>query len=384
MISSFQTFVPTLMGNGSSTLTGQKAMELGCRNVLVVYDKGLEDTGIVGQIIDNLISAGLKVTKFNGVLPEPPESIVEEGSALAREAAVDGIIAVGGGSSIDTAKAINILMNNPLPISQYFGFQPNLNRGVKLIFIPTTSGTGSEMTSLCVISSRTSKKKDSILSPVCMADLAILDPELTIALPASITAATGVDAFTHAVESMTGKMENPLSDALAREAIHMITKWLPPAIANGKNHLARENMILASSWAGLAFTNALLHLGHGIAHSIGAVYHIPHGIACSLALPEVIQYAAQSKPYKVQQICECMDITIPEHASPTQIGEIARREIRRFLKNVGMPNMKELNIPKSMIPKIAFMVISDSSFTMIPHEISAAEVENLLRHAYNA
>ncbi|GAV22928.1 iron-containing alcohol dehydrogenase [Carboxydothermus pertinax] len=384
MITSFNIFVPLLMGSGSSLRTGLKVRELGCRKVMVVYDKGIKEVGIADQIIENLQNAGIETVLFDGVLPDPPDTMVEEAAEIARKEKIDGIVAVGGGSSIDTAKGINVLINNEPPLRKYFGVQKNLKPGVPMVFIPTTSGTGSEVTNMCVISCTSLGTKDSVVSPVCVAKLAILDPDLTLGLPPKMTAATGIDAFAHAVESLTGGQANPLSDALAREAIRLIVKWLPIAYKDGSNLEARENMLLASTYAGMAFTNALVHLGHSIAHTLGANFHIPHGIACAVALPEVIEYTAKTEYKKVKMICESMGVPLKEDASPEEIGTTARQAIRSFIKSLDIPNMKELGLPLEAVLKLAPKVVADNGFAIVPYRISAAKVAQMLKSAYDA
>lgn len=384
MITSLSVFVPVLMGSGASLRTGLKVRELGCRKVLVIYDKGIEDAGIAGPIVENLQNAGIETVCFDGVLPDPPDTMVEDAAAMARREGVDGIVAVGGGSSIDTAKAINVLINNEPPIRQYFGVQKKLKPGVPMIFIPTTSGTGSEVTNMCVITCTSLGKKDSVVSPVCVGTLAILDPDLTLGMPPKLTASTGVDALAHAVESMTGGQANPLSDALAREAIGLINKWLPVAYRDGSNLEARENMLLASMYAGMAFTNALVHLGHSIAHTLGAHFHIPHGIACGVALPEVIEYAAKTEHKKVRMICECLGAEVKDDATPEEIGAVARDALRALIRSVGIPNLKELGIPLEDVLKLAPLVVADSGFALVPYRITAAKVAGMLRSAYDA
>ena len=270
------------------------------------------DFGIAQPIIDNINDAGIETVCFDGVLPDPPDEMVEEAAEIARSSKCDVIVAIGGGSSMDTAKGVNVLINNPPPIRQYFGVQKNLRPGLPMAFIPTTAGTGSETTNMCVISCVSLNKKDSVVSPVCVGEMAFLDAELTLGLPSVPTAQTGIDAFAHVVESITGAQANPLSDALCRDAIRTIKKWLPVAVADGKNIVAREKMMEASFFAGMAFTNALVHLGHSIGHTIGARFHVPHGQACAFCLPEVIEYTARTEKEKVIMICEAMGVNVPK------------------------------------------------------------------------
>lgn len=384
MITSYEIFVPTLMGSGASLRTGLKVKQMGLKKVLLVYDKGLKDVGIADIIADNLKNAGIEIVIYDKVLPDPPDTMVEEGAVMARSEKIDGILAVGGGSSMDTAKGINVLINNEPPIMQYFGVQKNLKPGVPMVFIPTTSGTGSEVTNMCVISCTSRGNKDSVVSPVCVASLAIIDPDLTMGLPPKMTAATGVDALAHAVESITGAQANPLSDALAREAIRIIAKWLPVAYHDGKNAEAREQMIIASTFAGMAFTNGLVHLGHSIGHTLGAKFHIPHGIGCGIALPEVIEYTSKTEYKKVRMICECLGVDVKEDASPEEIGAEAKKALRALIKSVGIPNLKELGISLEDVLKVAPLVTADTGFALVPYRITAARVAEMLKSAYDA
>ncbi|HBV88939.1 MAG TPA: iron-containing alcohol dehydrogenase [Desulfosporosinus sp.] len=384
MITSYEVFVPSVMGSGASLRTGIKVRALGCKKVLVVYDKGLKAVGIADTIVENLENAGIKTVCFDGVLPDPPDTMVEEAAEMARNETIDGIVAIGGGSAIDTAKGINVLINNTPPIMKYFGVQKNLKPGVPMIFIPTTSGTGSEVTNMCVISCTSRGNKDSVVSPICVGTLAILDPDLTLGLPPAMTSATGVDALAHAVESLTGAHSNPLSDALARDSIRLIARWLPVAYRDGSNLEAREHMILASMFAGMAFTNALVHLGHSIGHTLGAQFHIPHGIACAVTLPEVIEYAAKTESKKVRMICECLGADVPEDATPEEIGAIARTALRSFIKSIGISNLKDLGIPLEAVLKVPPLITADTGFALVPYRITAAKVAELLKSAYDA
>lgn len=384
MITSYNVFVPAIMGSGASLRTGLKVQELGCKKVLVVYDKGIKDVGIADKIVQNIHNASIETICFDDVVPDPPDTMVEEAAELAKREGIDGIVAVGGGSAIDTAKGINVLINNEGPILKYFGVQKNLKPGVPMVFIPTTSGTGSEVTNMTVISCTSRGNKDSVVSPVCVADLAILDPDLTLGLPPKLTAATGVDALAHAVESLTGGQANPLSDALAREAIRLIYKWLPVAYDDGSNVEAREQMILASMYAGMAFTNGLVHVGHSIAHTLGAQFHIPHGVACAITLPEVVEYASKSEHKKVRMICECLGVEVPEDATPEEIGVIGREGLRSFIKSVGIPNLEELGISLEAAMKVAPLVTADASMALAPYRIPASKVAEMLKSAHNA
>ncbi len=384
MITTYKVFVPSVIGSGSSLRTGLELKQLNIKKVLVVYDEGMKKVGISDKILKNLEAAGIEYIVFDKVIPDPPDTTVEEGAKIARESEIEGIVAIGGGSSMDTAKGINVLINNEPPISKYLGVQEGLNDGVPIIAIPTTSGTGSETTNMAVISLTKLNKKDSVVSPVCIPKLAILDPELTLGLPANMTAATGIDALAHAVESLTGAHSNPLSDALSRESIRLIHKWLPVAYEDGSNLEAREFMMYASNYAGMAFTNALVHVGHSIGHTLGANFHIPHGIACALVLPEVMEYAAKTEYKKVAMVCEALGNTIEENATPEEIGKEAKKVLRNFIKSLDIPNIKVLDIKLEDLLKIAPAVTQDSGIALAPYRITTKQVTEMLKSAYNA
>ena len=384
MITTYECFVPPIMGFGASKRIGIALHARGHKKAFVIYDKGMEDFGIAPPIVENLHMSNIETVCFDEVVPDPPDEMVEHAAEIARTAGCDVTVAIGGGSSMDTAKGVNVLINNPPPIRQYFGVPKGLRPGLPMVFVPTTAGTGSETTNMCVISCVSQNKKDSVVSPVCLGSLAILDPELTLGLPPRSTAMTGIDAFAHAVESLTGGQANPLSDALARDAIHTITRWLPRAVENGKDPVAREKMLEASYFAGMAFTNALVHLGHSIGHTIGARFHVPHGLACAFCLPEVIEYTAWTEKEKVEMICEEMGVTVPEGADWKEVGALARDAIRALIKKVGLPNLEQSNIPLDELVKLAPMVTADTGFAIIPYRITAARVAEMFRSAYSA
>lgn len=385
MITSFNVFVPSLMGKGSSKRIGMMMREKGYKKAFVVYDKGVWEVGIVPTIIENINVVGIETVCFDGVLPDPPDVLVEEAAKMACAAGCDVIVGVGGGSAIDTAKGVNVLINNPPPLKQWLGIQKGLKSGLPMIFVPTTAGTGSEVTNMTVVTVTSENRKDSVISPVCQGTLAILDPDLTMGLPPKMTATTGFDALAHALECMTGGDANPLSDALAREVIRSIRKWLPIAVADGKNEIAREKMIEASMFAGMAFTNALVHLGHVIGHAIGARFHVAHGDACAVCMPEVIEWTARSEIEKVRDICECMGATVPEDATWQEVGAIAREAIRSFLKEIGLPaNIQELGLSLEEVLTIVPLVNADNGMCVNPYRITKSEVEALLKAAYDA
>ena len=276
-----------LFGEHAADQVGEKTRALGCSKVLCVYDKGVEDAGIVGPVIENLERAGLKVVRYGGVLPDPPDPMVDECGALARKEQVDGVVGVGGGSTLDTAKAVNVLLGNPGSILDYY-FRPGApghKPGKKLVLIPTTSGTASEVTSVSVITNTKNNTKGGVKGEATVATLAIVDPLLTLGMPPAITAATGMDTFAHALEAYTSGVRNIMSDVLAEKSIELVARYLPTAVKNGFDIEARTNMSFACMIAGMSFADATPHFGHAFGHTLGAAHHVPHGIGCAIAQP---------------------------------------------------------------------------------------------------
>ncbi|AZO96804.1 iron-containing alcohol dehydrogenase [Halocella sp. SP3-1] len=370
---------PIIYGEGSLNLLGNETKKLGCSKVMVVSDKEIIKLDFYSKALKNLKEAGIKVVEFSKIIPDPPDYIINEGGKLAQKEDIDGIIAIGGGSPMDAAKAINILVNNPLPINNYFG-QPVYNPGVPVIMISTTAGTGSESTSIAVVTDTSNNAKNSV---ICNASLGILDPETTLTLPVENTANTGIDTLAHAAEAITAKEGNPKSELLAKDAIIKVINNLPLAISDPRNLVARSNLLIASNFAGIAFNDSLVHLGHAIAHAIGAKFHITHGVICGLALPEVMIYAAGVKAEKVKIVAEAMGIIFKENENSSKIAEKAAKSIREFLKKVNIKSCKELDIPRDEFIGTAKMVISDPCYQFIPKKLNEREVKNILEKIYD-
>ena len=383
MISSFNRAVPVLFGPGSSMRTGLKVRQMGCKKALFLYDKGLKDAGIAGQVLLNLQAAGIEVVSYDGVQPDPPDYVIHEAAELANLEEVDCIVGLGGGSAMDTAKAVNVLTTNPFPINRYFDYSIVQKNGKPLVLIPTTAGTGSEATIMAVVSEPAASRKVSVLGPATVGTLAIVDPELMLGLPAQITAATGMDAFSHAVEALTSNGMNMMSDTLAEKAITLIVKNLPSAVSDGKNITARTNMAYASLIAGMAFSDTFVHWGHAIAHTIGAVYHVPHGVGCALAQPVIVEFVAESLPDKVRVIGEAMGLSLSHEMPPLAVGKAVADAIRNMNRAIGIPSLKDYNVEKSQLAQLVAGVMADSSGLFAPRRATAAQVYAMLTSMYD-
>lgn len=370
---------PIIYGKDSVEQLGDEAKNLGCSKVLLVTDEGVKKTPAFKNSIKSLEEAQIDTVIFDRVTADPPDYIINEGGELAKKEKIDGIIAVGGGSPMDAAKGINILVNNPLPINQYFG-DPTYQSGVPLIMVPTTSGTGSESTSIAVVTDTENEAKNSV---ICNADLGILDPKNTVSLPPEITTHTAIDTLAHAAEAITAKVPNPRSELLAVDAIEKVVNNLETALNNGNNLQARGNLLLASNFAGIAFNDALVHLGHALAHSIGAKFHLTHGVVCGLALPEVMIYAAEIKADKVKTVGEAFGINFNGEESAAEIAEKTASEIRKFIKKAGIKSFAELEIDREELLDTADMVKNDACYNFIPKELTKAEIKNILASMYD-
>lgn len=260
------------------------------RRLFVVTDPGLVAAGVVGPAVAALQAAGLAVTVYSEVEADPPETRVLATVEAARAAGAEVVVGLGGGSSLDTAKLVALLAATPQPLAGIYGI--GLARGPRLplVQIPTTAGTGSEVTPIAILTTPSQEKK-GVVSPLLYPDLAILDAELTLGLPPSVTAMTGIDAMVHAIEAYTSKIKkNPLADGLAREALRLLYDNLPKVLADGRDAGARSAMLVGSMMAGMAFANAPVGAVHALAYPLGGHFHVPHGLSNALVLAPVLAY----------------------------------------------------------------------------------------------
>lgn len=349
MVQRYSQLCPVAFGAGAVSTTGDVAKELGFNRVLIVTDENVKKMGHSQKVVDSLTAAGMETFLFADCETDAPDYTVQSGANLVKTHAIDGIIGIGGGSVLDTAKGISTLGANNVSVSELLDSARNMmpleNPPIKLILIPTTSGTGSESTIIAVISDTKNHEKIGAIAPP---SFAIVDPELTLGLPKEITVYTGMDAFSHVCEALTSVQPNPHSDILCYDTIERITKWLPIAAADPLNLEARENLALASNNAGIAFNDAMVHLGHAIAHAMGATFHIPHGIACALVTPVILELTAPVYPEKVKKIGTCMGLTISA-TDPHEIGIEVANGLRQFQKQLGIPTLPDLTISREQI-----------------------------------
>ena len=281
-----------LIGGGAVREAGPQLGRLGAKRVLLVTDPTMIQTGLARRILDDLGAAGFAVEVFSGVQPDPTERNVLDGLAQYRAFGADALLALGGGSSIDCAKAIGILTTNPPPLSQYMGRHKVPRAGAPLVAIPTTAGTGSEVTKVAVITDTDRGVKMMILDGHLLPAAALVDFELTLSMPKALTAAVGVDTLTHGIESYVSRLASPLTDPLALQCIRLCGEHLETAWREPSNRRAREGMMAAATLGGMAFANSSVALVHGMSRPIGAHFHIPHGLSNAMLLPVVTRFSA--------------------------------------------------------------------------------------------
>lgn len=377
---------PVLFGSGTCKQAGEKAKELGMTKVMLVTDEGIEDVGHADKVANSLKEAGVEVVIWNGSKQDCPEDSIKEAAKVGREHGVDGIIGVGGGSVLDTAKAAAAVIPNGDEVLDDIvlyitGQKDYANPRLKLLLIPTTSGTGSESTFVAVV---TSKKHDGKIGLPSPPHYAIVDPELTLGCPASLTASTGLDAFSHANEALTEKNNTAHSDLLSYEVIRLVTKWLPVAVKDINNLEAREHLAFASNLAGIAFNESGVHVGHALAHQLGHKYNLPHGVGCALLTPAVIEFVAETYPEKTKKIGEAMGIQV-ESDKPEEIGKIVADAVRELSREVKIPTFSELGLTREQVMAVGPLAYHspDPLCSAFDGTVTLEDVNRILEIAYD-
>ena len=305
-IAPFSYHIPTAIEFGQGSLDRLPSITKGLAGsrALVVADSGVVKAGVAQRVADTLINAGIPASIFSDIESDPDVNSIEKGSQFAKSQSVDVVVGVGGGSALDSAKAIGLMLTNPGNIRDYVGIGKVERAGAPVVAIPTTAGTGSELTIWSVLSDKEKKVKISVGSILNCPKVALLDPELTVSLPPSVTATTGMDALVHALESYVNKATQPISEAMSIQAMSLIAKSLRVAVSQPDNVSARADMLLASTIAAMAFNSTRLGLVHAFAMPLGARFHIPHGLVNAILLPAVMRYNLPGNLGKYAHIAE--------------------------------------------------------------------------------
>lgn len=343
MVYEYAQLIPVLFGAGTVAQLGERVKASGCKKALFVYDGALKSAGLTDKAEKILKESGVDYCVFDNIAVDAPGDNINEGGEFARKNNADAVIALGGGSCIDTAKGIAALLDYTPPIEQYLMSPPmKMKLSVPVFFLPTTSGTGSEVTPISVIGHKKLNAKIAIFLEFKPGSMAIVDPELTVTAPATVTAYAGLDAFSHAVEAITAKDRNPRSEVLGAASLKLINNHLPTVCADGKNIEARTKMALASNWAGIAFADTNVQYGHALSDVLAAQKHTPHGLNCAYTTPEMIIFVAKDLPCEVRVIAKALGVPADEKTDITEVAEKTAEAARALMRKAGIKKMSEM------------------------------------------
>lgn len=352
---SFQTAKSILVEFGATHRLGEIVATLGVSRVFVVTDPGLVEAGLLEQVLKGLEKADLHIDTYMDVEADPSDKTVLDAVAKAKSFRAEVVIGFGGGSSMDVAKLVALLVCSGQKISETYGAGLAKGERLPLVQVPTTAGTGSEVTAAAVVSVGKSQKRP-IVAPQLFADIAVLDAELTLGLPPQVTAATGMDSMVHAIEAYTSSVrKNPISDMLAREAVRLIAENITTTVNNGSDRQARSNMLLAAMMAGQAFANATVGAVHAMAYGLVAQFHVPHGLANSLLLPHVMRF---NLPVSSKEYAELAAIVLPNLAKGSD----------EFMANSLIDKLESLSLELGMETRLSQMGVTEENLPLMAED----------------
>lgn len=371
----------TLIGKGCIYEIPRHIDLISGKKAFIVTDRPLVEIGTVKKVTDVLDGAGKNYAIYDGVKPNPTVSIVNEAKSLFDREHCDYIIGIGGGSSLDVSKAVSILAKNGGDITDYNGLNKSKNPGVPLIAINTTAGTGSEVTRAYVVTDEVLKVKMLMVDANCLSYLAINDPMLMLDMPAFLTASTGMDALTHAIEAFVAKSHFPFTDGIALEAIRLIGRSLAKAVLEGKNIEARTDMCWAEYMAGLAFSNSGLGMVHAMAHQLGGYYNTPHGVANAILLPYVMKFNASACKDRYSQVAQALGIDT-SRMTADQGALAAISYIRELSTQIGIPKLNTTSFRPSDVVTLSLHALEDTGMPENPREAALVDVQKVYMEAY--
>ena len=373
-----------VFGQGSFAALPEHIAELKILRPLIVIDRNLAETGFRQKVDGVLAKAGVAYAIYDKTEPEPPLELADEGAKLALKKKCDGVVGIGGGSAMDLAKAIAVLAANKGKAEDYLGLNRVPGPGLPKIMVPTTAGTGSEVTFTAVFIRKKLKKKEGMNSPYLYPELALLDPELTLSLPPHPTAATGIDALCHAIESYTSVNASPMSEMMSIEAIRLISDNLRTAVHDGTNIEAREAMLLGSLYAGLGLANAGVTAVHSLSYPLGGKYGISHGLANTIMLPRVMAFNLPGALEKFVDIAEVMG-EIVDDLPLREAAYLAVEAVEALIEDCGvMTTLEELEIPEKDFPELAKVAMTVARpLANNPCRMTLEEMVELYQEAYS-
>ncbi|WP_444437389.1 iron-containing alcohol dehydrogenase [Pseudomonas sp. A6] len=383
---SFATTAQILCESGSAARLGALCRERGATRVLIVTDPGITRLGLLDGVLPGFAAAGVAVQVFDQVLADPPEAVVLQAAMQALEMGAQLVVGFGGGSSMDVAKLVALLAHPQASqaLPELFGVGNARGPRLPLIQVPTTTGTGSEVTPIAIVTTGATTKS-GVVSPHLLPDLALLDADLTLGLPPAVTAATGIDAMVHAIEAYTSKLKkNPLSDLLAREALRLLARNLDAVVHDGANREARQAMLLGACLAGQAFANAPVAAVHALAYPLGGHFHIPHGLSNALVLPEVMRFNA---PAAAALYAELAPLLLGERLRPGDRDGLAGQfidELADLSPRCGLPSrLRDAGVPEHMLVLLASDAMQQQRLLVNnPREVGEADALAIYRAAY--
>ncbi len=373
-------------GPGALRNLGQIIKEMGKSRVMLITDKGMKDFALITDTVKRLKNEGFSVSLFSEIGPNPVEDMVHNAVELMKKEKPEVLVCIGGGSPIDTGKAANVVYTHGGVVNDYDiaigGITKITPKLLPLIAVPTTAGTGTEVTFVGVITDTKKKTKFGVLSPLVIPDIALLDPEVTLSMPPNLTAFTGIDALTHCIEAYTSIGGYPPAEALALYGTRMIFRSLRIAVKDGKNLKAREDMLVASMMAGTAFSLNGLGACHAMAHQLSAFFDTPHGMANAILLPRVMRFNMSACPQKFADLAEAMGVNI--HALSTQqAAEKALEMVEQLSADVGIPKyLDDVGATRDKIPALVERAMLDNPITTNPRPCTPADVEKLYLEAF--
>ncbi len=373
----------TVFGVGSVQQIALECQSLGAVRPLLVMDRALSETDMRTLIQEIFLNSPVKAIPYFDVTPEPSPELADKGAELAKKEKADCVIGVGGGSTLDVAKAIAVLVNNEGKALDYVGLNLVKNPGLPTIMVPTTAGTGSEATFTSVFTMRKTKSKGGINSPFLYPHTAILDPELTLGLSPEVTASTGMDALTHAIESFTSRQAHFMSEPVSLEAIEIISANLRGAVFNGTNIHFRNNMLKASYLAGLGLAMSGVGAVHALAYPLGASFDVPHGTANALMLPYVLEYNYPGDIDKFARIAWAMGEG-DDGYSDREAASLVVESVWDLARDIGIPcTLQDLRIPEDSIPDMAEAAMKvERPIMNNPRPMTATVAEDIYRRAF--
>ncbi len=386
MIGAFHIPSTVLIGGGARREVAAQLNRFGVRRVLLVTDAGMMQLGPAREIAALIEDAGLAVSVYDGVQPDPTDRNVLEGLEQFRADGCEALVAVGGGSPIDAAKAIGVLTANPLPLSQYAGYHQIPRAGALLIAIPTTAGTGSEVTKVTVITDTERDVKMMLLSVNLLPGVALVDYELTLTMPAGLTAAVGVDTLTHGIEAYVSRKAHGMTDPLALSCIELVARHLRAAYREPNNREARAGMMLAACQGGMAFANSSVCLVHGMSRPIGALFHVPHGLSNAVLLPTVTRYSLPGAPVRYATVSRLLGCCEPD-VSVQRAAHALVDGLEQLNTDLGVPRLRDCpGIEearfRTLLPKMADDALASGSPQNNPRVPDSEQIVSLYRQAW--